>query len=90
MEFTAPIPPEALLREHIGWSFPLQGLRYWVLGVTTPGAAVEALEFDPQGRPAHFVQSGWRIVYRRYVGVHDFELRSASISITRASKPGSW
>ena len=66
--------PEALLREHIGWSFPLQGLRYWVLGVTTPGAAVEALEFDPQGRPAHFVQSGWRIVYRRYVGVHDFEL----------------
>ena len=66
--------PEALLREHTGWSFPLQGLRYWVLGVTAPGAAVEALELDHEGRPEHFFQSGWRIVYRRYVGVRDIAL----------------
>ena len=66
--------PEALLREHTGWSFPLRGLRYWVLGVTAPGAAVEALELDPEGRPEHFFQSGWRIVYRRYVGVRDLAL----------------
>ena len=66
--------PEALLREHIGWSFPLRGLRYWVLGVTTPGAAVAALELDPEGRPAHFVQLGWRIVYRRYTSVQDVVL----------------
>lgn len=66
--------PEALLREHTGWSFPLQGLRYWVLGVTVPGAAVDALELDPEGRPEHFFQSGWRIVYRRYVGVRDIAL----------------
>ena len=63
--------PETLLREHTGWSFPLQGLRYWVLGVTAPGGAVEALELDPEGRPEHFFQLGWRIAYRRYVGVQD-------------------
>lgn len=66
--------PEALLREHTGWSFPLQGLRYWVLGATAPGAAVEALELDPEGRPEHFFQSGWRVVYRRYVSVQDIAL----------------
>ena len=66
--------PETLLREHTGWSFPLQGLRYWVLGVTAPGMAVEALELDPEGRPEHFFQSGWRIVYQRYVSVQDIVL----------------
>ena len=66
--------PEILLREHTGWSIPLQGLRYWVLGVTAPGTAVEALELDPEGRPEHFFQSGWRIVYRRYVSVPDIML----------------
>ena len=66
--------PETLLREHTGWSFPLQGLRYWVLGVTAPGTAIEALELDPEGRPGHFFQSGWRIVYRRYVSVQDITL----------------
>ena len=66
--------PEALLREHTGWSFPLQGLRYWVLGATAPDAAVEALELDPEGRPERFFQSGWRVVYRRYVSVQDIAL----------------
>ena len=66
--------PEELLLEHTGWSFPLRGLRYWVLGISTPGAAVEALEIDHQGRPAHLVQSGWRIVYRRYTSVQDISL----------------
>ncbi len=66
--------PETLLREHTGWSIPLRGLRYWVLGVTAPGTAVEALELDPEGRPEHFLQSGWRIAYRRYASVHDLML----------------
>ena len=33
-----------------------------------------ALELDPEGRPEHFFQSGWRIVYRRYVSVRDIAL----------------
>ena len=66
--------PETLLLEHTGWAFPLQGLRHWVLGVTDPAAAVQALELDPEGRPEHFLQSGWRIVYRRYVSVQDIML----------------
>lgn len=66
--------PESLLRERTGWSFPLQGLRYWVLGITAPGEALAALELDREGRPAHLVQSGWRIVYRRYASVQDLSL----------------
>ena len=66
--------PESLLREHVGWSFPLQGMRYWVLGITAPDSAVLLLELDRQGLPARLVQSGWRIVYRRYTNVQDLVL----------------
>ncbi len=66
--------PESLLQERMGWSFPLHGLRYWVLGITAPGAPVERLELDHQGRPSLLLQSGWRIVYRRYSDIGDLVL----------------
>ena len=66
--------PESLLHEHTGWSFPLRGLRYWVLGIAAPGTALEALELDRRGRPAHLVQTGWRIAYRRYTSVQELTL----------------
>ena len=66
--------PESLLQERMGWSFPLHGLRYWVLGITAPGAPVERLELDRQGRPLLLLQSGWRVVYRRYSEVGDLVL----------------
>ena len=66
--------PESLLRERLGWSFPLEGLRYWVLGATAPGSAVERLDLDREGRPLLLRQSGWRIVYRRYSDVGDLAL----------------
>ena len=66
--------PESLLRDRLGWTFPLQGLRYWVLGITAPGSSVERLDLDRQGRPSLLLQSGWRIVYRRYSEVGDLVL----------------
>lgn len=66
--------PEFLLRERLGWSFPLEGLRYWVLGITAPGAVVGRLDLDDEGRPSLLEQSGWRIVYRRYSEVGGLDL----------------
>jgi len=66
--------PESLLRERLGWTFPLRGLRYWVLGITAPGSSVERMDLDRQGRPLLLLQSGWRIVYRRYSEVGDLVL----------------
>ena len=66
--------PESLLHEHTGFSLPLQGLRYWVLGTVDPGVARAVIDLDDQGRPLRIFQSGWEIAYRRYGDVQDLVL----------------
>lgn len=58
--------PEALLEEEVGWSVPLSGLRYWMIGAPSPGGAEGTMEIDPEGRLARLEQSGWTVVYEKY------------------------
>ena len=66
--------PEVLLEREIGWSVPLQGLRYWVVGAPAPGGPAPKLEFDGHGRLARLQQAGWTVVYERYDGIDDLKL----------------
>lgn len=66
--------PESLLHEHTGFSVPLRGLRYWVLGTVDPGVARAVIDLDAQGRPLRIFQSNWQIAYRSYVDVRDLVL----------------
>ena len=63
--------PESLLEQEIGWSVPLQGLRYWVVGAPAPGGDPSKMELDDQGRLARLEQAGWTVVYDRYVDLGD-------------------
>lgn len=58
--------PEALLRQRLGWSMPVSGLRYWILGRPQPGHPVSERELDAAGRAEGFRQAGWEIRYLRY------------------------
>ena len=58
--------PEALLEEEVGWSVPLAGLRYWMVGAPSPGGADGTMEIDSEGRLARLGQSGWTVVYEKY------------------------
>ena len=58
--------PEALLEEEVGWSVPLGGLQYWMVGAPSPGSADGTMEIDSQGRLARLEQSGWTVVYEKY------------------------
>lgn len=53
--------PNALMQDNLGWSAPVAGLRYWVLGVPEPGVHVDYLRVDDQGRLTDLEQAGWRI-----------------------------
>ena len=60
------VSPEALLEQEIGWSVPLLGLRYWIVGAPVPDGAPLKMELDDQGRLARLEQAGWTVVYERY------------------------
>lgn len=62
-----------LLNEAIGWSAPVESLRYWVLGLPDPLAHDEH-ELDLWGRLIYLQQDGWRIEYGQYVAVGAVEL----------------
>ena len=57
---------DTLLREVAGLELPVNGLRYWLMGLAAPGQAVAGLRFDNGGRLEYLEQAGWKIRYLRY------------------------
>lgn len=64
---------ETLLRRHFGWVVPVDDLRYWVLGLPSPGDA-EMQRLDEQGRLSFLRQGDWRVSFRDYVDVDGLAL----------------
>lgn len=58
--------PETLLLDTLGWRIPVSGLRYWILGLADPGAAIDHLRRDAAGRLETLEQSGWSVRFPRY------------------------
>ncbi len=68
---------ETLLYNRLGWRIPVNGLRFWVLGLPDPDAPAvsqQDSELDAQGRLIRLSQSGWEIDFRRYVSVDGIDL----------------
>ena len=59
---------EAWIREKTGWSLPVAGLRWWVLGLPSPHSGAQ-VELDAQGLPLQLSQDGWQLQYREYQAV---------------------
>lgn len=57
--------PERLLREQLGWTFPLRQLRWWALSLPAPSSDAE-LELDPAGRVLVLKQDGWTLEFDEY------------------------
>ena len=66
--------PEALLEREVGWSVPLGGLRYWIVGAPALDGAVSKMELDHRGRLARLEQAGWTVIYERYGALDDLAL----------------
>ncbi len=60
------VSPETLLAQEIGWTVPLRGLRYWIVGAPAPDSATPRMELDDHGRLVRLEQGGWTVVYERY------------------------
>ena len=63
--FQAP-DAELLLLEHTGIRMPVNGLRYWLLGLPQPGKKVNNLKLDVAGRMLSLQQEEWQVTVDRY------------------------
>ncbi len=70
-----------LMDRHLGWRLPVDGARYWVLGVPEPGAAVDSYRIDADGRLTDLSQGGWRISVNRYQAVPDPAAADATLEL---------
>jgi outer membrane lipoprotein LolB len=59
---------ESLLREHVGWTLPVGGLRHWIVARSDPDRPAEA-RHDEAGRLVELRQDGWSVDYDRYRAV---------------------
>ena len=73
--------PGELLRERTGVVMPVEGLRYWILGLSTPQQKQQP-KLDPQGRLAYLEDNHWQVKFRRYTEVSGLQLPD-KIFITR-------
>lgn len=67
---------ETLMQTHLKWTFPVDGARYWVRGIPDPGARIDHLALDAQGRLSDLAQSGWRISVLAYQDAGGYTLPS--------------
>ena len=77
-------PSEAVgaqLQDKLGFALPFDNLRYWLLGIADPAAAYQ-LSRNEQQRAKTLNQSGWNIVYDRYMSVQG-DLLPARLSLSR-------
>jgi outer membrane lipoprotein LolB len=65
--------PEEFMQDQLGFSVPVEGLRYWVLGLPAPGSRPQ-LQLDEAGRVRHLEQDGWALDYSDYQTVGTLEL----------------
>ncbi len=57
---------ENLMQNLFGYSLPVNGLRYWLLGLPDPNQPQNSLLLDEHGKLMQLDQAGWLINYSRY------------------------
>ncbi len=70
---------ETLMRKVLGWSLPVSGMRYWVLGIPDPRAEVGKLQLDDDGRIVQLKQGVWDVRYQYYMRTADVDLPARMI-----------
>jgi outer membrane lipoprotein LolB len=59
---------EALTQQVLGYTLPVNGLGYWILGMASPDSPAE-VQRRPNGTTVALAQNGWQIDYPDYLTV---------------------
>ena len=58
--------PDVLVERTLGWTFPLEPLRFWARGLPAPGG-YDRISVNAQGRMISLEQQGWALSFPDYV-----------------------
>jgi len=68
------VDPQQLIKENLGWPFPIENLPFWLKGKTAPNRQVANIEKDGN-RLSSFSQDGWQVNYLRYNAYYELPER---------------
>jgi outer membrane lipoprotein LolB len=71
---TVTTDPEAWLQQALGVRLPVNGLRWWALGLPAPGTEHQILLDPAHGRALRIVQNGWELDYLEYRAANALDL----------------
>ncbi|MGH8460661.1 MAG: lipoprotein insertase outer membrane protein LolB [Stenotrophobium sp.] len=78
--------PQQWLQQNLGWTLPIARLRWWVLGLPAPDAAVQQIGYNADGTLASLQQDGWQLDYTEYRAADGYDLpRKLQISSANAN-----
>ena len=72
--------PERYLHDNLGWTFPVEGLPYWVRGLPSPYSDAE-ISIDEFGRLLTVEQDNWSLEFTEYQQAFGLELPRKFIAI---------
>lgn len=64
---------EVEMQEQLGWSLPINSLRYWVLGITDPELDAELI-LNENDLLDELEQGDWKVVYDSYMDIGDVSM----------------
>jgi len=66
--------PDRLLQEVTGIRMPVKSLLYWIRGLPNWNIEKQTHSLDDYGRLKQLQQDGWRVRFKRYISVEQYEL----------------
>lgn len=66
--------PDTLMQATLGWSVPVTGMRYWIIGLPDPEISPDSIQLDDMGRVTQLEQDGWSVEISRYQDYEHYQL----------------
>ncbi|NNE36955.1 MAG: outer membrane lipoprotein LolB, partial [Gammaproteobacteria bacterium] len=73
-----------IMNQNLGWSIPVNDLKYWVRGITRPDYSNNKIEIDENGHLSSIQEENWLVSFQRY----DRTTENALPSRIELTRPG--
>lgn len=61
--------PAELLKQELGWVFPVEDVDYWIRGLASPQSEAEIIQDLKTLHPKKITQNGWAVTYTNFTEV---------------------